>query len=59
MPLLVLALAALLAACNSANPQHAQPNDSARCELSPGAGGCRASVPRPDDNWRTSGFGGY
>ena len=60
MRLAVIALAALLAACSSDNSQRAAAGDSPRCEISPGAGGCRvADRPRPDDNWRTSGFGGY
>jgi len=60
MPLVVLALLALLvAACGPEDRQSAALNDSPRCEVRPNAGGCRASVPRPDDGWRTSGFGGY
>jgi hypothetical protein len=60
MRLLVIALAALLAACTGESSQRASAGDSPRCELSPGAGGCRtADRPRPDENWRTSGFGGY
>ncbi len=61
MRLIAIALACtLLAACAAENRQTAAAGDSRRCELSPGAGGCRlADRPRPDDGWRTSGFGGY
>ena len=58
-PLLVIALAALAAACAPQNPQRAAAGDSARCEVSAAAPGCRSELQRPDDNWRTTGFGGY
>jgi hypothetical protein len=59
MPLLALVLAALLVACAPEDRLGTALNDSPRCEVSSNASGCRASLPRPDDNWRTSGFGGY
>ncbi len=62
MRLLALSLVVLLAACSAEDRQVAS-GDSPRCEVRPGAPGCgtrdRVERPRPDDNWRTSGFGGY
>jgi hypothetical protein len=56
---LAFLLVALTAACTPEDRQSAAANDSPRCEVTPGAGGCRGDLPRPDDNWRTSGYGGY
>ena len=60
MRLIVLSLGlALLASCGAEDSRYGSANDSPRCEAFPGAGGCRAERPRPDDNWRVTGFAGY